>query len=254
MSKNIYNIENSIELLIKKFNIICKKGWILKESSNDGEAGNNIEILLGKENNNFPIPDFNGIEIKTKKERSFNNYITLFNCIPYGESFFETQRIREKYGYPDSTFKQYKILNGDVFCNIKKKIGVNFFFKLKIDKKKKKIFLLVYDKFNKEIDNSTYWPFDVLSQKLFCKLQYLALIKVAYKYYNGKKYYKYNNLQIYKLKSFNAFLDLLEKQKIKISFKIGIYKSGNKFGKMHDRGTGFEIDINYINLLYEKIY
>lgn len=254
MIDNIYDIKESIHQLVNKFNNISKLGWINKKTSNEGEAGNNIEVLLGKENNDFQIPDFDGIEIKTKQENAFNSYITLFNCIPYGKDFFEIKRIKEKYGYPDSTLKEYKVFNGEVFCNFKKKIGAKFFFELKVNRELKRINLLIFDIYGNLIDCSTYWPFDILEQKLYCKLKYLALIKVSNKFYNGKRYYKYNSLEIFKLKDFEQFLNLIEQRHIKILFRIGIFKTGKRIGKIHDRGTSFQINTDYINLLYDEIY
>lgn len=254
MINEIYNIKESIKQLINNFKKINKIGWIKKQTSTLGEAGKNIEILLGKENNNLQFPDFDGIELKTKKENAYNNFITLFNCTPYGEEFFEIKRLQEKYGYPDVLFKECKILNTEVFNNYKKKVGDKYYFELFIDKDCEKIFLLVFNKDKQLIDKSTFWPFEVLKQHLYGKLQYLAIISVGTKCCNGKVYYKYNNLQIFKLKGFNDFMTAIESGKIKILFKIGIFKSGKRIGKTHDRGTAFQIDINNIHLLYEEIY
>jgi len=254
MINEIYNINESIAELIYKFKEINKIGWIQKKSSNLGEAGKNIEVLLGKENNNLQIPDFEGIELKTKKENAYNNFITLFNCTPYGNDFFEIKRLQEKYGYPDKLLKEYKVLNTEIFNDCKKKVGSKYYFELSIDKNSEKIFLLVFDKDKHLIDKSTFWPFEILKRQLYGKLQYLALISVSTKCYNGKVYYKYNSLKIYKLKGFKKFIALIEKGKIKILFKIGIFKSGKRIGKTHDRGTAFQIDINNIHLLYKKIY
>ena len=190
MVENFYNINNSINLLIKKFKKTYEIGWIEKKTSHCGEFGNNLEILLGKENNDLQVPDFDGIELKTKKENALNEYITLFNCAPWGNNFFEIKRLQEKYGYPDSTMKNYKILNTEAFSNYKKKVGNRYYFELKVDRNLKKIILLIFDNNKNLIDNSTYWPFEILQQKLFCKLKYLAIIKVIQKYINKKQYYR----------------------------------------------------------------
>lgn len=254
MVENFYDIDRSIESLIKEFKKIHEMGWIEKKTSHFGEIGNNLELLLGKVNNDFQVPDFDGIELKTKKENAFNDYITLFNCTPYGNDFFEIKRLQEKYGYPDSTMKKYKILNTEVFSNYKKKIGNKYYFELKVDRKSRKIILLIFDDNKILIDKSTYWPFELLQQKLFCKLKYLAVVKVVQKYMNRKQYYNYNSLCVLRLKDFETFLDIIERGKIKILFKIGVFKSGKRIGQTHDRGTAFQININDINLIYDKIY
>ena len=59
---------------------------------------------------NFEIPDFDGIEIKTRHSYS-KAYITLFNAVPTGSNFHETKRLRDEYWYPcknDKYLKEFK--------------------------------------------------------------------------------------------------------------------------------------------------
>lgn len=253
MIDNFYDIEKSISLLINNFKKINKLGWILKKTSNDGEFGNTLENLLGKTNNDLQIPDFEGIEIKTKTINSLNNYITFFNLSPYGKDFFEIERLKNTYGYPDSTLKQYKVLNGDVFCKTKSKIGAKYKFQTKIDYKKQKINLLIYNTQEKLVDDYIFWPFELLKEKFSCKAKYLALIKVKTKKMNKKTYYKYESMDIYKFISFENFLTAIENNYIKIQFKIGIFKTGKRIGETHNRGTGFQINEKYMTKVYKRI-
>lgn len=253
MLESIFNIEESIELLKKRFNEIKENGWIEKMTSNTGEAGLKLENLLNKDNNNLSFPDFEGIEIKTKKENGFIKYITLFNCTPYGKDFFEIKRIVKKFGYPDKNFKDCNILNGDVFANKKNKIGLNYRFQLKINADTQTINLLIFDKNNILIDDFTYWNFEMLKNKLYCKIRFLAIIKIKSKKIKKTEYYRYSDIKIYELKSFEVFLKLIEIGDIKISFSIGVYKKGNRKGQIHDRGTSFRINIDSIEQLYTLI-
>ena len=66
-------------------------------------------------------------------------------------------------------------------------------------------------------------------------------------------YYKYLRYKCYRFKSFNHFLHSLEKGEIRISFKIGVIKSGEKKGKMCDHGTSFDININNLDSIYYEI-
>ena len=52
--------------LQKKIKYIKKLGWIKCNNNYSNVAGITFEKLIGKEIENFPIPDYNGIEIKTK--------------------------------------------------------------------------------------------------------------------------------------------------------------------------------------------
>lgn len=254
MENDYFDIKISISSIINHFNEIKKKGWFIRKTNNDGEAGNKLEELLGKPIDNFQVPDFDGIEIKTKKINSYNNYITLFNAVPYGKDFFEIERIKKEYGYPDSDLKNCKVLNGDIFCKNKNKIGTKFFFQSQIDNLNKRINLLVFDYHGNLIDNETFWPFDKIREKLYCKLKYLAIIKIKTKKINNKQYYKYDSIEIFKLRSFEFFLKSIQYDYIKIQFKIGVFKSGKRIGQTHDRGTGFQINQTHIEYLYQKIY
>jgi len=48
---------------------------------------------------------------------------------------------------------------------------------LEVDRKKEQIRLNIYDIKKNLIDNSTYWDFDIIKEKLYRKLQVLAIIK-----------------------------------------------------------------------------
>ena len=51
---------------------------------------------------------------------------------------------------------------------------------------------------------------------------------------------------------YNEFIKLIESGVITITFMIGIYKNGKRFGQIHDRGTSFTINEREIELLYQS--
>lgn len=245
-------MKDDIKLLKSKFNKIKNFDWIKLDEKNFGQIGLTFEKLVGVNTNEFEIPDFGSIEIKTKSKTKYD-YISLFNCVPTGPHYHEIERIKDLYGYPDSTLKMFKVFNGEVFCNKLTKIGTNFYFKLNVYKSQKIIKLIVYNKEKNKIEEEIYWDFSILEEKLNRKLTYLALVNVVKKNIDGKKFYKYNSMHIYKLKGFKTFIELLEQGIIKINFKIGIYKDKKRLGKIHDRGTAFLIKGKYINKLFDYI-
>ena len=85
------------------------------------------------------------------------------------------------------------------------------------------------------------------------KLKYLALIPVSKKIYSGKTYFKYHNLKLYKLKSFDKFLELIEDGTISVNMKISFYTSKEKYGKIQDKGTTFEIAEKDLEKLFTRI-
>lgn len=245
-------MKEDIEMLKSKFDKIQKKGWIESAGTGCGAIGITFEKLVGVATNEFEIPDFGSIEIKTKSKSKFN-YISLFNCVPTGPYYHEVERIKDSFGYPDLKLRNFKVLNGEVFCNKLSKIGNQFYFKLNVYRTEKKITLSVYDKKKNKIEENTYWDFDVLEEKVNRKLKCLALISTRKKSANGKKIFKYEKLNFYKLKGFDTFIDLIEEGSIKVVFKLGVFRDKKRLGKIHDRGTAFSIEEKNINKLFDCV-
>ena len=245
------NTEEDIKNLKSKFNKIQKIGWIKFDKKDCGSIGKTFENLVGINTNELEIPDFGSIEIKTKSKSKYEN-INLFNCVPTGPYYHEVERIKDLFGYPDSKLKTFKVLNGEIVCNKLEKIGTKFYFKLNVYRCEKKITLSIYDR-EKKIEESTYWDFDILEEKLNRKLTYLAIVSVDKKCINGFTFFKYINISFYKLKGFNTFIDLLENNIIKIRFRIGIFRDVKRLGKIHDRGTSFSIAEKNIDKLFDHI-
>ena len=243
---------NDIKILEEKFIEIKKMGYIKCNKNNFGTIGTTFEKLIGLETNQFEIPDFNSIEIKTKSISKYKQ-ITLFNCVPTGPFYHEIERLKDLFGYPDSKLKKFNVFSGEVFCNKKSKIGKKFYFKLNVYKDREKITLSVYDIQNKKIEEQTYWDFDILKEKLNRKLTYLALINVDKKIIGETVFFKYTSIKFYKLKSFSTFIDLIIAGFIKINFKVGIFRDEKRLGKIHDRGISFSIDEQNINKLFDYI-
>lgn len=245
-------MNNDFTLLRKEFEKIKKMGWIKSLRRNIGGIGFTLEKLLKIEENSLEIPDFRSIEIKTKRAYS-DTYTNLFNCTPTGPHYHEVERLKNEYGYPDKTLKTYKVLNTSVYSNKKIRVGMNFYFKIKLDKVKQKIFLLIFDKNLKLIEDTVYWDFDILEEKIYRKLKNLAFIKAVVKRKDKQEYFKYYEIKMYKLKDFSTFINLLESGTIRINFKIGIFKNGIKKGQIHDHGTSFNIKEQDLIKLYDLV-
>lgn len=245
----------SIIDLKTKFEKITNKGWIEGVSPGKGNVGNTFEKELGLSINNFEIPDFNGIEIKTTRNSTLykKSYISLFSATFDGKYLFEIKRLTKKYGKPDETIKTSNVLYMQLYGKYLTPFGDNFKAKLDVNYKEKKVFLLVFDHNGKLIDDNSYWSFELLEEKLLRKLQYLAVINADNKFLNNKEYFYYKSLNIYTLKNFECFLKLIENGYIKVSICVGVYKSGKKIGKMYDHGTKFQIKQSNIEKLFYKL-
>lgn len=247
-------MEENIKLLKKEFEKI--KNLELTESLRKGPTGigYTFETLLGKKEDNNYFPDFKGIEIKTKLGYT-KSPLTLFCLVPQKKNDYCIKHILNTYGYPDRDAINYglKKFKGNAYCQHNNIIACKYLFKLKIDKENKKLRLFILDHNFNIIENDIFWDLEELKNRLFCKLSYLAIIKGFPYRRNNNTYYKYTQLDIYKLKGFEAFLNLLEKDKIFVVFNIDIIKSEKQFGKINDRGTAFRININDIEQLFDKI-
>ena len=186
--------------LKNKFETIKKLGWIKSIRKGSTGIGATFEKLLGVNENSFEIPDFDGIEIKTKRNYS-NSFTSLFNYSPEGKYSYEIEKIKDKYGYPDKIIKKYKVLNKSFYCNTKIRVN-NYYFILKVNMESKKIILNIIDLYGKLVENNIYWDFDEIKEKLNRKLHFLAFVNASRKIVNNDEYFKYYKMDLYELKNF----------------------------------------------------
>ena len=245
-------MKNNLILLEKKYNYIKNLGWIKSIKNNCSGIGRTFENLLGKEEDSFCFPDFNGIKIKTKHFYSKKPF-TLFSAEPDGKELFESERIRATYGYPHTHLPEFLIFYSKVKAIHDYTVG-KYKFTLKIDYNKKILSLIIKDFQNNIVDTNTYWSFDLLKECLKRKLTYLAVILARSKYIDGIEYFQYCKMVIYKNVVFEKFLKLLKEGKISVNFNISVYTGTYRYGKPHNHGTSFNIYGDCIKELYECCY
>ena len=213
-----------------KFREIHALGWIKSVNEISSGVGMTFEKLLGKEEDDFSFPDFEGIEIKT--QRISSDYpITLFGLAPWGKDFPEIERLRKQYGYYDYSDDDNKKLNVEFYCSKKVLIHNRYFFNLDINYEDQKIYLIIRDIDNNVIDNYAYWSFDDIKEKLNGKLHYLGFIHAFSKKELGNEYFKYFKLECYEIKNLDTFLALVEKNIICVSITTSPVKYGPSMGK-----------------------
>ena len=89
-------MKQSIIDLNKEFQRIKSMGLIESKRKGATGIGYTFECLLNKQEESFDIPDYKGIEIKTKYIYS-RGKIHLFCAAPDGDYLFENKRLVEKY-------------------------------------------------------------------------------------------------------------------------------------------------------------
>lgn len=241
-----------INLLKKALLNIKYMGWVESMRNGPTGVGYTLETLLGRKENNLPIADFNGIELKSIRKYSKQS-LHLFCAVPDGDYLYPVPRILSTLGYPDSEDRNIKVFNMTV--NAKRYKSIGYFKKmiLKVDKENKLLRLIAKSYDGQDIPVNISWSFDYLEERINNKLQYLCIVEARNKTIDGKEYFYYSNFNFYKLTSFDNFIFLLEKGIIGVTFKIGYYKDKEKYGKIHDRGTDFFLSYNDITFLYKKV-
>jgi len=231
---------NKIEILKKKYKEIKKLGYVecKRENNRDGGIGNTLEDLLGINENNKNDPDIFGFEIKSHRE--FNSsYITLFSKSPSFPKNANTY-LRESFGdYRDEIYEKKKILYASVFGHRYSIVYEKYKMKLKVNRKSKKVELIVQS-INNKLLTCVFWTFDDLI-KASRKMKDLMLVIADIKDEGGKRKYNYKYAQFYIGFDFEKFLECIQNGKIMFDIRIGVYHSGKNAGKTHDHGSGFRI-------------
>lgn len=245
-------MDNNYAKLITEFQRIKQKGWICSSSKSSGAAGITFEKELGcKENNSF-YPDFYDIEIKCVSKDTLYP-LTLFSISFDGPSARELNRVVDLYGYPDTTFKNRKILSTYLNCKRFHLVNEKYNFKLEIDRNDEKIYLVISNKNNEIIDRVSYINFATLKNRLMTKMKNLAFVYCDRCFENKHFYFKYTDILLFKLKDFNVFLELLENDEILASIGYLINKSTSHYGKSSSKNIVFTISLKKISKLFEKI-
>ena len=241
--------------IIELYNLylkINKHGWIKSKRNGPGGVGYTFEALLNKDEDTFPLADFNGLEIKTMRKNS-RRVLHLFNITPDGDYLFPIKRILDKLGYPSKTTPEYKVFKMCVNALEYTKLGLSKKAKLYVNREKQRIDLIATTSKGKKIDVDVSWSFELLLERINWKLRYLVIILADNKFLDDVEYFRYSDIYFYELKDFDTFLRLIELGVITITFNIDVFKSGRRLGQIYDHGTCFSISYGYIGNLYNKL-
>lgn len=237
--------------LKNEFERIKNKGYIKGITNSYSSIGRTFDNELNLPENTFSIPDYYGIELKTRRTYS-KSAITLFNIEPDGESLFEIERLKDTYGYPYKNDRNYKVLYIEAYGNKLNYTGIKFQYKLDVDKENQKVYLCVFNKYRALIERKVYWSFEYLKTRLYAKLKYMAVINTWTNKIENRNYFKYYKIDIYKLKDFETFISLIQEGTIKICIKIDIHLGKTNYGKTYNHDCGFAIEEKNLSELFYK--
>lgn len=235
------------------FNKIKSKGFIksTRPNNTDGGIGNTFEDELEIIENNSNTADFNGFEVKTKRALT-SSYLSLFCKSP---SFPNKANsiLRENYGeVRDPEYPTLKKLYASIFGHNYSSIYSKYEMKLEVDRVDSKVFLCIKDNIIGTLNRDCYWTFEAL-KRASSKMKSLFFVFADEEKRPDGVYFHYNSAKIYSEFDFNKFINMIESGKVMFDIRIGYYKSGPKFGKTHDHGSGFRVKANDLQLLYATV-
>lgn len=245
-------MKSSKEQLIGIFDEIHNRGWVQSHRVNNTGIGKTFEDLAGIDENNSQGPDFMEFEIKSHREEA-NSPITLFTLAPT----FPKQanaKLKDRFGefYPNDS--HLKKLHTSVFADRRNSYIGKYAFQLVNDRNHGILKIAVYDLNTKELlDDSVGYSYEKLQERLFRKLNNLFYVSAQRRFLNGLEEFKFTNAIIYTNPSFERFLDILDDGHVQYDIRIGSYRSGSKYGKAHDHGSGFRLRQDYILALYDGV-
>lgn len=245
-------MEENYEELLKKFKVISKSKWMQGINNYTNSAGLTFESLLDKKADSMFFPDYKGIEIKCTQR--FSRYpITLFSKSFDGPSLYQMNKILNKYGRNDIIYKDKKILNSNLSCNKKILVNGKYYFKLEVSEKEQKIYLAVYDILDNLIEKEAFINFETIKTVLELKLSTLALVYASKKVIDDIPHFRYYKIIIYKLISFDKFIELLKQDIIIVDIIGRISRSGSEIGRQRNKNLVFKISKDNIDKLFRMI-
>lgn len=194
-------------------------GWKRSEITADTGVGRTIESFLGISMNSSKLPDYKGIELKSKREKSSERSV-LFTQVPNWElsKLKSSKAIAEKYGYFDEK-SRHKTLQVTVQAQKTNRQNLA----LDIDYLKNCLELIEANQNENLIqktDDAAVWLLEKLHSRLLEKHKETFWIDVETMNRNGAEYFKINSIEHTKNPIAPQFDLLLEQGKIQLDLLL----------------------------------
>lgn len=228
----IFSLANKKKTVAEELLTMIKKNipnWVESEILADTGIGRTIESLLGISMNSSKSPDYKGIELKSKRERSVVRS-TLFSQVPDWEKskFKNSDSIVEKYGYfiealnhkaLHVTVKAQKVNPQNLSLNIDYD---NNYLEL-IEMMKKDSSLL-------KVNDISVWSLITLHKRLLDKHRETFWIDVETSKRDGKEFFRISEIEHTKNPISSQFDLLLDQGKISVDLLLKRSHGGDTFG------------------------
>ncbi|NUM82053.1 MvaI/BcnI restriction endonuclease family protein [bacterium] len=256
--------------LIETIKDVTKRGWIksvkkTKTTRNDGAVGNTLEKLLGIPENNLPIANSNGWELKGQRLHT-SSLITLKHYEPFPRGAdIVTKMLLPLYGWPHKQAgKRYPRNEMSFRSTTSATQFTNRGFTVIVDHNQKKI-RFIFDPSKADISDpeikawlnsvdsriglnslnpEPYWGFDDLKNVMGEKARNCFYVIADSKLEKSREYFSYKSLLMLSGFSFDKFLNCVERGIIQIDFDART---------RHNHGTKFRIKQGYWKELYSEV-
>jgi len=256
--------------LIEQIKEIIQRGWIksVKEKpdkKNDGAVGNTLETLLGIKENNLPIPNATGWELKGQRSNT-SSLVSLkhYDPFPRGTNLI-TELLLPMYGWPhQKAGTKYPVSEMSFRSTTSALNYTNRGFRIILDRPQQKL-RFIFD--STKVDTSDpkinawlasvntriglgplspepYWGFPDLQRVIGEKVRNSFYVIADSKVDKGVEYFKYVHLCLLSGYSFDKFLYCVENGIIFVDFDA---RTG------HNHGVKFRIKQNNWSNLYSDV-
>ncbi|MDF1812250.1 MAG: MvaI/BcnI family restriction endonuclease [Verrucomicrobiales bacterium] len=228
----------AVRIFLEKFDQLSARGFVPTLRSGSTGIGYTLETLLEIEENNSPLGDFMGMELKAHREEDFdaggNKKMNLFLKEPvWIDDLKHSERI-QKYGYVDD--------NGRTALYSTVQIKENSHgFRFRIDPVGQRVFI----QFRGE--DVGFWTFKVLEDRLREKHSEAVFIAARTRGTGKNEEFHYYGVQWCRDPSIGAFINLIRAGDVVLELRMHIKESGSA----RNHGSAFRIRQSRIPGLYQ---
>ena len=247
------NIDLNLDKITAEFLRIKNLGFIENKRPNnrDGGIGNTFEDLLGVKENNKTDPDFEGFEIKSKRNLN-GSYLSLFcksPSFPKGANKY----LKDTFGeIRQEGVSKEKILYASVFGHRESQIYNKYLMNLKVDKENFCLRLIIKDLNRNTLSENVFWSNEDLD-RASKKINKLFVVYATEQKENGLIKFHYTEAEVFIGFNLQSFMNFIETGNIMFDLRMGEYKSGRNKGKPHDHGSGFRIKKENLSGLFDSV-
>lgn len=256
--------------LIERIREISAEGWHRSvkntiDTRNDGAVGNTLEILLGLEENNLPIPNMQEWELKGQRLHT-SSLVTLKHMEPSPQGArIVTTLLLPLYGWRHrEAGKKYTDTEKSFRSTTSANSYTNRGFRLVLDRQQRKL-RFVFDasqadvsdpqivEWLKSVDQQVglgplnpepYWGLDDLRYEIGTKVKNCFYVIADTRVEQRHEFFKYVKLLVLSGFSFDGFLKCIEEGAVLVDFDA---RTG------HNHGTKFRIRQNHWHELYTSV-